>query len=155
MIPDTYSMRFFIALEIPENSKQELANLQSSIKKIIPQIHLSDIDKLHLTIAFVGEEPDSLRKPLVEVVSKAASGIKPFPVSPAYIDGFPTLHHARVLWIGVKGEIDKLHIIRHKVKDGLEHLQLDTDERKSYTSLFTLTARSRSFCELSFAVIKW
>lgn len=123
-------MRFFIALEIPENSKQELADVQNKIKRILPEMHLIDPDKLHLTIAFVGEESDHLREPLVEVITKGVEGIKPFSVAPAYIDGFPSLHHARVLWIGVKGDIDKLFIIRERIKDGLTALHLDTDVRR-------------------------
>jgi len=123
-------MRFFIALEIPEKSKQEIAILQNRIKKIIPDLKLSDPDKLHITIAFVGEETDQLREPLVEVLTKGIEGIHPFTVTPAYVDGFPSLHHARILWIGVKGDIDKLFIIRERIKDGLKSLHLDTDERR-------------------------
>lgn len=123
-------MRFFIALEIPEDSKSELSDLQKKLKAIIPQIRISDTDKLHLTIAFIGEKPDSLKEPLIEVMTNATEGVGPFTITPGYIDGFPHLHTAHTLWIGVKGDIDKLLLIRHKIKDGLTHLDLDTDERR-------------------------
>lgn len=123
-------MRFFIALEIPENSKKELAQLQQQIKNTIPSFRLSDPEKLHLTIAFIGEHTDDFKEPLVEVITKSIEGIPPFTVTPAYIDGFPSLHHSRVLWIGVKGDIDKLFIIRERIKDGIKNLHLDADERR-------------------------
>lgn len=123
-------MRFFIALEIPDNSKKELDTLQNKLKTIIPEFKTSDADKLHLTIAFVGEQPDNLKEALTEVISKAVEGIPPFSFTPAYIDGFPHLHNARIIWIGVKGDIDKLHLIRHRIKDGLQTLNLDVDDRR-------------------------
>ncbi len=123
-------MRFFITLEIPENSKKELDSLQTKLKTIIPEFKISDSDKLHLTIAFIGEQPDNVKGPLTGVISKAVEGIPPFSFTPAYIDGFPHLHNARIIWIGVKGDIDKLHLLRHRIKDGLQNLNLDVDERR-------------------------
>lgn len=123
-------MRFFIALEIPENSQQEISQVQSRLKAIFPEIKLTDPDKLHVTIAFVGEQPDELKEPLIEVLNKSVEGIHPFTLTPAYIDGFPSLHHAHVLWVGVKGDIDKLFMVRERIKDGLTSLKLDTDERR-------------------------
>jgi RNA 2',3'-cyclic 3'-phosphodiesterase len=123
-------MRFFIALEIPDESKQELEDVQQGLKNLIPNFKPSFVEKLHLTIAFVGEQPDELKERLIEVMTRGAEGISGFSVSPAYIDGFPHLHQARVLWIGVKGDIDKLYILRHRIKDGLMDLNLSVDERR-------------------------
>ena len=123
-------MRFFIALEIPDESKEELEQLQRKLKELIPAFKPSYPDKLHLTIAFAGEQPDDLKEKFIEVMSRAAEGISGFSVTPAYLDGFPHLHTARVLWIGVKGDIDKLYIIRHRIKDGLADLHLSIDERR-------------------------
>ncbi|MEK7616529.1 MAG: 2'-5' RNA ligase family protein, partial [Patescibacteria group bacterium] len=64
------------------------------------------------------------------IIQQAASGISPFEVTPAYIDGFPNLHHPNNLWVGVKGDIDKVLLIREKIKDGLEYLHLPVDERR-------------------------
>lgn len=123
-------MRFFIALEIPEQSKAELAKVQARLKEIIPDIKLTDNDKLHLTIAFIGEQPDEQKQPLIDIISTASSGISTFQVTPSYVDGFPSLHNAHILWMGVKGDIDKLFILRERVKDGLKTLNLNTDERR-------------------------
>ncbi len=123
-------MRFFISLEIPENSQEELSDVQHRLMQIIPNIKPTDPDKFHLTIAFVGEQPDELKDPLIDVLKRSVEGIKPFTITPAYIDGFPSLHHANVLWVGVKGDIDKLFRIRERIKDGLISLQMDADERR-------------------------
>lgn len=131
-------MRFFIALEIPDQSKEELKKVQEKLKLIIPTIRLSKENKLHLTIAFVGEQPESLKDRLIEAMSKAVSRIPEFEVTPAYIDAFPSLHHSpHIIWSGVKGDIDKLMILRERVKDNLETLNLAMDERR-FTPHITL-----------------
>ncbi len=123
-------MRFFIALDIPEQSEKELFAIQKKLKDLVPQAKLTDPDKLHLTIAFLGEQPDNLKDPLIEVIKKAASDIPSFTVTPSYLDGFPHLHTAHILWIGVKGDIDKLYELRHHIKDGLAGLKLPVDQRR-------------------------
>ena len=123
-------MRFFIALEIPDTSKKQLEQVQQKLKQIIPEVRLTDSEKVHLTLAFVGEQNNSLVNDLIAIIQKAVQEIAPFEVTPAYIDGFPELHHPQVFWVGVKGDIDKILLIRERIKDGLVNLHLPTDERR-------------------------
>ena len=81
-------------------------------------------------MAFLGEQPDELQNQLTQAIRKAAEEIPSFKVTPAYIDGFPNLHHPQVLWVGVKGDIDKVLLIRERIKDGLANLHLPVDERR-------------------------
>lgn len=123
-------MRFFIALEIPSQNLAQFQSIQTSLHTLIPQVRLTNFDKVHLTLAFLGEQPDNMQPKLVEIIQKAIQGISQFEVTPAYIDGFPTLHHPQVIWVGVKGDIDKIILIREGIKDGLESLHLPIDERR-------------------------
>ena len=123
-------MRYFIALEIPEECKKQLEVVQHKIGELIPSSRLTDNEKLHLTSAFIGEQPDQMKETFVEVIKNAVKDIPPFLVTPAYIDGFPHLDNPRTLWVGVKGDIEKLFIVRERIKDGLIALGLDIDERR-------------------------
>jgi RNA 2',3'-cyclic 3'-phosphodiesterase len=123
-------MRFFIALEIPPESKQQLVELQHQLKEIIPELKLTTDQKFHLTYAFVGDHPAEIKDSLINVLEKSVQGVAPFNLAPGYLDGFPNIHNPRVLWVGVKGDIDKLLILRERIKDGLHILHLDTDERR-------------------------
>ncbi len=123
-------MRFFIALEIPEENKGQFQTIQDSLHALIPQARLTAVDKIHLTLAFIGEQPDTLKNPLISTIQKAVLDIKPFEVTPAYIDGFPDIHHPQVLWVGVKGDIDKILLIHERMEDELKYLQLPIDERR-------------------------
>ena len=123
-------MRFFIALEIPNENLPEFQSIQDKLHTLIPQARLTDVDKIHLTLAFVGEQSEDLKRDLIQVIASSTNGIPTFQVTPAYIDGFPNIHHPEVLWVGVKGDIDKVLLIRESIKDGLESLRLPTDERR-------------------------
>lgn len=123
-------MRFFIALDIPARSEQQIINIQDKLKNILPALTLTYPEKFHLTLAFVGEQPEELKDPLINVLKNSAREITSFSVTPCCLDGFPHFHTANVLWLGVKGDIDKLIKIRHHIKDGLTQLGLDTDSRR-------------------------
>lgn len=123
-------IRFFVALEIPEENKSQFLAIQQQLKSLIPNEHLTEEDQLHLTLAFIGEQDSTLQTDLVQILQKAAADIPRFTVTPGYLDGFPNIHHPEVLWVGVKGEIDKVLLIRERIKDDLENLQLPVDERR-------------------------
>lgn len=123
-------MRFFIALEIPDNCRESLKDLQSDLEKIVPEVRLTNNEKLHLTIAFIGEESEKMIDNFTNIIKEAVIGISPFSIIPSYIDAFPNLHNPHTFWVGVKGDIDKLFVIRERIKDGIAKLGLDADERR-------------------------
>ena len=123
-------MRFFIALEIPKQNIPQFQAIQASLHTLIPQARLTALDKIHLTLAFLGEQPEKLKDQLISIIQYASTQIPSFEVTPAYIDGFPTIHHPQVLWVGVKGDVDKLFLIHERLKDGLKNLNLPADERR-------------------------
>ncbi len=137
-------MRFFIALEIPSQNLPQFQSIQSSLHTIIPQANLTALDKIHLTLAFIGEQADALEGDLTQIIKQASQNVPSFEVTPAYIDGFPNIHTPKVLWVGVKGDIDKILIIREKIKDGLGDLHLPIDERR-FTPHITIAKLNSDF----------
>lgn len=123
-------MRYFIALEIASENIPQFQAIQASLHTLIPQAKITSLEKIHLTLAFLGEQSDELQSKLTSIIKDAANGVSPFEVTPAYIDGFPNIHHPNILWVGIKGDIDKVLLIRERLKDGLENLHLPVDERR-------------------------
>lgn len=137
-------MRFFIALEIPEGNLAQFQSIQQSLRTLIPQSKITALDKIHLTLAFLGEQADALKDKLTLIIKEAVLEMPVFEVTPAYIDGFPSLHHPKVLWVGVKGDIDKILMIRERIKDGLEALHLFSDDRR-FTPHITIAKLNNNF----------
>ncbi len=123
-------MRFFISLDIPEESKVELEELQEKVKEILPSIRLTNPNKLHLTIAFIGEQSETLKETLSQAIKESVEGISSFEFTPGFLDGFPNLHHPHTLWIGTKGEVDKLYLLEERISDKLKGLNLSLQERR-------------------------
>lgn len=123
-------MRFFIALEIPSENIPDFQSIQSKLHTLIPQAKITSLDKIHLTLAFLGEQPDELEDKLIQIIQTSTKDISEFEVTPAYIDGFPNIHHPQIFWVGVNGHVDKLLLIRERIKDSLETLTLSVNERR-------------------------
>jgi RNA 2',3'-cyclic 3'-phosphodiesterase len=123
-------MRFFIALSIPGGYIHCLEDVQKNLKEILPEVGLTPREKLHLTLDFLGEHPDEIQNDLTESLRKACLGIKPFSIAPAYIDAFPNIHHPHTFWVGVKGDIDHLVILRERIKDEIINLGIPVDDRR-------------------------
>lgn len=134
-------MRFFIALEITNENRAQIKYIQQEVSKILPSARLTNINKFHLTLAFIGDQPNSLKERLIETMSKAVDTVSPFSVVPAYIGGFPHLHHCNVIWVGVRGDIDKLMIVQERIQTDLAYLHLPTDNRP-FTPHITLVKQS-------------
>ncbi len=137
-------MRFFIALEIPTENLPQFQSIQQKLHTLIPQSKITDLDKIHLTLAFLGEQEDILKDKLIQIIKDAVSNMPSFEVTPAYIDGFPNIHHPNVFWVGVKGDIDKILLIREGIKDGLQDLRLPVDERR-FTPHITIAKLADNF----------
>lgn len=143
-------MRFFIALEIPKQNIPQFQAIQAILHTLIPQARLTALDKIHLTLAFIGEQSELLTNQLARVIKDAAFQIPSFEVTPAYIDGFPTIHHPQVLWVGVKGDVDKLFLMHERIEDGLKNLKLPADERRfvPHISIAKLNSHTQITTEL-------
>lgn len=51
-------MRLFIAIELDQNIKNSLFNIQNHMKKIGVNGNFTPIDNTHITLAFIGDYPD-------------------------------------------------------------------------------------------------
>ena len=93
-------MRLFIATEIPDEIKEELAKYQSYLKKSSADITL--VREFHLTYAFLGEIGKSEVDKLVERLSIVK--VDKIETYLSSIGFFPNEKFARVVWVGLKNE---------------------------------------------------
>lgn len=91
-------MRLFIAIELPDELKVELARLRDSLSgaRWVP------VEQIHLTLAFLGEVDQATTAKLTAQLAVIQTDA--FRLSLAGIGCFPDLRRPRVLWIGVKAE---------------------------------------------------
>ncbi len=109
-------MRLFLALPLPGKIKDYLVRIQSQIGGNIKWV---EKDNLHLTLFFLGKIDEEKLPILVEAINKGVIKTGAIKVSTADLGFFPNQKLIRVIWLGLKGELDK---VRQNHKRILIHL---------------------------------
>lgn len=117
--------------------KQEISRVQAEIKKSGVSASWTRPDSVHLTLKFLGEVDESRAKEILGAVEAAATGLRPFKIEVAGIGVFPNPMTARVVWLGVAGEVDMLKFLQSSIEDAMSRLGFDR-EKRGFTPHLTL-----------------
>ncbi len=131
-------IRSFIAIELPEEVKLGLHRLQCELRS--PQhtfVKWVAPEGIHLTLKFLGNITPQKIAGITEVMKQASDGISPFQLQVTEIGAFPNLRQPRVLWIGIKGDVDKLATLQKRIDLGLASLGF-AKETRAFTPHLTL-----------------
>lgn len=97
-------MRLFIALDLPQPIRAELASAQARLRA--HPLRWADPSGIHLTLQFLGETGEALVPPLREAL--AAIPAAPLSLALAALAGFPSMGQPRIVWAGVGGDTARL-----------------------------------------------
>jgi len=123
-------IRSFVAIELPEEAKKGLARLRKELERDEHRfVKWVDPGGIHLTLRFLGNIPSKRVTEITEAMRKAAQGISPFLLEISGLGAFPNLKQARVLWVGVGGELDKLSTLQQNIDSALAALGFAREER--------------------------
>jgi len=149
-------IRSFIAIELPEEAKEGLVRLQKELErdehKFVKWVAPGGI---HLTLKFLGNISSKRITEITKAIKEAAQGISPFHLEISGLGAFPSLRQARVLWVGIGGEVDKLSRVQQNIDSALAALGFGKEERSFVPHLTLARIRQgasplerRSFGEL-------
>lgn len=154
------NLRLFIAIDIPEQIKEEISDLIEILKKYDADVKWIQPDNLHLTLKFLGETSDTLPEKIRESLLPIVSSYEPFFISIRSTGVFPHEKHPRVLWIGIvdsdrlqslKGDIDqKLSSVGFPMDDKNFHPHLTLGRVRSNKGMLSLMKDFRMFHEKFF-----
>ena len=131
-------IRAFIAVELPEGLKKELAELETQLKKNSPPVvKWVDPNSIHITLKFLGEVSEDSIGELMLAIEESAQGIQPFQLEVREVGAFPNLERVQVLWVGVKGELEKIAQLQKRVEANTEQLGFSRESR-AFTPHLTL-----------------
>ena len=131
-------IRSFIAIELPEEVKTGLNRLQAELK--LPQhtfVKWVAPEGIHLTLKFLGNISPQKVAEIINVMEQASQGISPFQLQITEVGAFPNMRQPRVLWLGIKGELDKLIAWQKRIDNGLIPLGF-AKETRPFTPHLTL-----------------
>ena len=149
-------IRSFIAIELSEEAKKGLARLRRELEREEHKfVKWVDTGGIHLTLKFLGNIPAKRVTEITEAMEKAAQGTPPFHLEISGLGAFPSLRQARVLWVGIGGEVDKLSRLQQNIDSALAALGFAKEERPFVPHLTLARVREgaspserRSFGEL-------
>ncbi len=115
-------MRCFIAIEIPEDIRAELADLQKELAGKV-DIRKGDVkwvepESMHLTLKFLGEVPDNQVVQVCNITKDVAGRHRRFDFVVREGGSFGG-HSARVLWIGAGLDCPELLEVQQDLEDDL------------------------------------
>ena len=128
-------VRTFIALEVPEDVKRTILEIQDQLRRI-PGAWISWVRSkgVHLTLQFLGDVDLSSMTSIEEVVKDCASKVTPFKLTTEEAGGFPNLRKPRVLWIGIDSPSQLLKLQRD-IEHGLADLGFPAEGKKFHPHL--------------------
>lgn len=122
-------MRTFIAIEIPNEIKRRMAEVQAGLRKADVDASWPRPEGIHLTLKFLGEVPESQVPDITTALHSSVQGMHPFRIEIAGAGAFPNARNARVVWIGVSGEIEKLNVLQAAVEAAMVRIGMERDEK--------------------------
>ena len=122
-------MRTFIAIEIPEAIKAGMAAVQARLKGAGVDASWSRSEGIHLTLKFLGEVSEERVPEIMQALALELGGTERFRLSPEGVRTFPNPASARVVWLGITGDVDKLVALQAVVEQALVGLGLEADGR--------------------------
>ena len=132
-------MRLFIATAFPEAVLRTLSERVSLIKTKVPPASWVRPETQHLTLAFLGEQEESLISRLGPLVEQELARVEHFEGSLHGCGFFPNPRHARVGWIGLEPE-ESFAAIARSVRAAVERagIQLDRTEFKAHLTIMRM-----------------
>ena len=124
-------IRSFIAIELPDELKSGLLRLQTQLKAAgHTSVKWVDPYSIHLTLKFLGNIAADRVGEITGVMETAARGISPFRLEVSGLGAFPNLRRVQVVWVGIRGEVDKLSQLQRSIDSGLAPLGFATESRE-------------------------
>ena len=120
-------IRCFIAIDLPADLKEKLAEVQNLLKKTGANVKWVNSENIHLTIKFLGEIPGAkvreVRESLKELTFDKIS------VSVKNLGVFPNMRRLRVIWAGVDEGVEELKEFSSLVENQLHKIGFEREKR--------------------------
>src|SRR5690349_12066884 len=122
-------LRTFIAIEIPEEIKKEIAGQTAGLRRLVGKsVRWVTPENIHLTLKFLGEISSSNIDLLAQTLKIEAGGHAAFDITVGNVGAFPSPRRARVLWIGLDAP-PALSRLQHNIEAVTARLGYPADDK--------------------------
>ena len=141
------TIRAFIAIELSDQARDELASLQSELRKAGADVKWVEPGNIHLTLRFLGNLGPEKVEEIKAVLSEIAAGSRPFELTMKGVGAFPGLGSPRVIWAGVGLGAAESERIAEAIETKLQAIGIPKEDRRFHPHITLGRVRSRKNCE--------
>lgn len=126
-------MRVFIAMDVSEEVRRNLAALTAELSPLMPSARWIRAEAMHLTLKFIGHVADDH----VRAIQNKLATVRSSEPAEMHFRGagcFPDLRRPRVLWVGAEAS-SKLQKLALEIEQCLEPLGIPSEEREFHPHL--------------------
>lgn len=129
IITEVLLLRTFVAINFPDVLKNEIQDIQNTIKPFTKTARWTRKENLHLTLKFLGEIDNSGKETAIKAIQMACEDLKPFEIVFDKLGYFGNPRDMRIMWIGTSGNVDKLFILQKKLEKSFIEYGFSSDEK--------------------------
>jgi 2'-5' RNA ligase len=133
-------MRTFIAIPLPEETRNFLSNIQNQLKSCGADVKWVQPQNIHLTLKFLGEINEGQLNKINVILEEVAKKMHPFTVSIDSIGAFPRINSPRVIWAGIQQGDSEVKIIANELEERIAEIGIPKEE-KTFSSHITIGRR--------------
>ena len=116
----TATIRTFVAVELDDGIKAHIAAAIEQLRRErIDNLRLVRPEGVHLTLKFLGDIDAGRVPAIADAMTRVAACHTPFNLSLGSPGVFPNTNRARVLWIGVDGDMESLRLLQAGTEEAL------------------------------------
>jgi len=119
-------MRLFLAGGLEPEVRRALREATAPLRALAPDAGWVAEERLHLTLKFLDEQPETFVAPLTAKMEEIASRHWPVPIRLRGVGAFPNLRRPRVMWVGI-APAPKLELLQHDVEEGCAALGVEVE----------------------------
>ena len=123
------SIRCFIAVDLTNNIKNHIQELQNNIKPLDCDINWVDHKITHWTLKFLGVTVWEKTPEIIAKLNQCACMIKPFTIETGQLGAFPDIGHPQILWVELQSPDEGFHTITKNIETGLSDLGYKKESR--------------------------
>ena len=102
------ALRAFVAIPIPAMVTDFVHQIQKRLDSPAVNVRWVKTGNLHLTLKFLGDVDPSSVGAIADQIDAVADATAPFELNASGFGGFPNQRRARVLWVGLVGDVECL-----------------------------------------------
>ena len=122
-------LRTFLAVPVPRDVSSKKNMLYSTLENVDGDINWVKNAQVHLTMKFLGHTPESAIIDVIDHVEKITPNMNPFDLKIEETGCFPVPTRPRILWLGLKGNLDLLKSMVESIENVLEPLGFPKESR--------------------------